>query len=312
MRTREQSSDHGQKYKVSTWVIVLSIVLLIAIFLGLARREWKTNQVVGHSNYRFNLAMIAKQGGVTFVSIDPSDQSVLALTFPSDLAIRSRTSGEYSIDSLYQLGSYQGEGGKFARQKIQGFMRVPVPGYLVIEETKGRIERELRRGLIKSILLQNETSLSRFDAWLLLIRSSSYSWRLVEQEELVRAGAIADTTYHPDRLQEYVGSRLFDWGIGESRVTVAIVNASGENGLGSDMADFLSNLGMDVVMVRSMNNESELENSEWQVDNMEFAKEMAYVFENLFSFDSPKVESVPLEFRAKVLIRVGKDAKELF
>lgn len=301
-----------QQTKVSTWAKILSIGLGVTIVLGLGVQEWKTNQIVGHAQYRFNLALVGRESGVTFVSIDPAEESVLSLTFPPDLAIKSRTSGEYSLSALYKLGSYRGEGGKFARQKIQGFMRVPVPGYLVVPQVDETVERSLRRGLLAAIFGKTETSLSRFDAMLLLYRASGYSWRRVEQEELVRAGAIVDQTYHPERLQEYVGSRLFDWGIGESRVTVAILNGSGINGLGSDMADFLSNLGMDVVMVRSANAGSELDISEWQVESKDVAKELGYIFQNLFSLNQPKIESISGEYRAKVLIRVGKDASELF
>lgn len=301
-----------QQTKVATWVKWLLIGLLVAIIVGLGVQEWKRNQVVGHGQYRFNLALIGQESGVTFVSFDPSEQSVMSLTFPPNLAIKSRTSGEYSISSLYKLGAYKGEGGKFARQKIQGFMRVPVPGYLVVERVDDKVERSVQRGLLTTLFGRSESSLSRFDAMLMLYRSSRYSWRAVEQDELVRAGVIVDNTYHPERLQEYVGSRLFDWGIGESRVTVAIVNGSGENGLGSDMADFLSNLGMDVVIVRSVSNDQKLERSEWQVESQAASQELGYIFQNLFSFEKAKVEPIPSEYRAKVLIRVGKDASELF
>lgn len=287
------------------WVRWLAGVLLLLILTGLGRSEWQNNKVVGHSDFRFNLAMIVPDKEVSFVSIDPAEKSTLALRFPTDLAINSRSSGEYSISSLYKLGSYRGEGGEFARQKIQGFMRVPIPGYLV---TTG----SLRMGLVKVILGKTETSLSRFDAMVLLYRVSKYRYREVSEDELVRAGVIVDKTYHPDRLQEYVGSRLFDWGIGESGITVAIVNASGENGLGSDIADFLSNLGVDVVMVRSVAGGEVLETSEWQVDSSDVNESLGYIFENLLGFDKPRQESVPGEYRSQVLVKVGKDAKELF
>lgn len=184
-------------------------------------------------------------------------------------------------------------------------MRVPVPGYLVVSGN-------LRWGLLKVILGTSETSLSRFDAMLLLYRANRYRWRSIGEDELVRAGVIDDKIYHPERLQEYVGSRLFDWGIGGAGVTIAIVNESGENGLGSDMADFLANLGLDVVMVKS-GKENEIRNkSEWQVEDPASAREFDYIFENLFGFDKPILEKVGDEYRAKVLIRVGKDGKELF
>lgn len=279
--------------------------LLVMIVIGLGVTEWRNNQVVGHSQYRFNLVLIEDDAGVTFVSFDPAEKVIMALPFPTDLAITSRSIGEYSIASLYKLGSYKGEGGKFVRQKIQGFMRVPVPGYLVVSGN-------LRWGLLKVILGTSETSLSRFDAMLLLYRANRYRWRSIGEDELVRAGVIDDKIYHPERLQEYVGSRLFDWGIGGAGVTIAIVNESGENGLGSDMADFLANLGLDVVMVKS-GKENEIRNkSEWQVEDPASAREFDYIFENLFGFDKPILEKVGDEYRAKVLIRVGKDGKELF
>jgi hypothetical protein len=190
--------------------------------------------------------VIVPDKGVSFVSFDPAEKTALLLPFPTDLAIKSRGSGEYSIGSLYKLGSYAGSGGKFARQKIQGFMRVPIPGYVVVHAETVAVRANLRRGLLQSLVGKGETNLSVFDTILLLSRSADYRFREIDQDELVRAGVIEAKTYHPERLQEYVGSRLFDWGIGESQETVAIINASGENGLGSDMADFLSNLGLDV------------------------------------------------------------------
>lgn len=291
------------------WIVALIVFL---IFGGLVVKEWQKSQILGKSKYRFNMVMIIPEKGVTFVSIDPSEKSILALPFPTSLAINSRTSGEYSISSLYKLGSYKNEGGKFARQKIQGFMRVPVPGYVVVKTGREKVKSELKVGLLKTIFGRSETSLSRFDAVVLYYRVNRYRWREIEESELIRAGVVEKNIYHPERLQEYVGTRLFDWGIGGSLVTVAIINESGENGLGSDMADFLSNLGLDVVMVRSTSGESSLATSQWQVSDDKSAKELSYIFENLFEFDKPKVETVADEYRSMVLIRVGKDAKELF
>lgn len=294
------------------WVKILVVAVVILIILGLGRAEYRSSQVVGHSQYRFNMAVISPSDGVTFVSYDPSEKSILVLPFPTNLAINSRSKGEYSISSLYKLGSYTDAGGMFARQKIQGFMRVPIPGYLVVNNLKQKMRTLLTKNLLRVIFAHSETSLSRFDALVLLYRSNRYSLREIEEKELVRAGVITGNIYHPERLQEYVGTRLFDWGIGSAATTVAIVNASGENGLGSDMADFLSNLGLDVVMVRSVMGDEILPTSSWQVGDEAKAIELGYVFETLFSFDKPKLEAVPEEYRSMVLMKVGKDAKELF
>lgn len=291
------------------------------ILAGMGVGEWRSSQVVGHSRYRFNLAVIVPESGISFVSIDPAEKAILSLSFPTSLAIRSRSVGEYSISSLYKLGSYGGdadakakasEGGEFVRQKIQGFMRVPVPGYLVREGRELKAKSSLRVALLGAMFGQTKTSLSRFDAMLLYLRGSRYSWREVEEDELIRSGVIEENIYHPERLQEYVGTRLFDWGLGSSAITVAVVNASGENGLGSDMADFLSNLGLDVVMVRSAEDEEKEVESEWQVESASEAQELRYVFESLFGLGEARIEKIPSEYRSRVLIKVGSDAKELF
>lgn len=287
------------------WAKLSLVILLAGVICGLILREYRLSQVVGHANYRFNMAVIDPEKGVSFVSFDPAEKRVLSIPFPANLAITSRSSGEYSISSLYKLGSYKGEGGRFARQKIQGFMRVPIPGYLV---GKGGYKSLL----FKAIFGNGETSLTGFDAFLLFVRSNNYKFREIEQDELIRAGVIQDNKYKSERLQEFVGSRLFDWGIGGNEIAVAIINASGENGLGSDMADFLSNLGLDVVMVRSEPGDGVLEHSTWQIDNDKSRKELVYIFKNLFEMGEPITESIPAEYRADVIVKIGQDAKSLF
>lgn len=288
------------------WAKYLLLSIMGIVLLGIVFRSVKNSQLVGHTNYRFNMAVIDEEKGVSFVSFDPVERSVLTIPFPKDLVIESRSSGEYSIASLYKLGSYNGEGGKFARQKIQGFMRVPVPGYLV---GQGGITKLL----LATVIGRTESSLSPIDALRLLTWYGQFRHKVVTAEELSRASVIDENKYRSERFQEYIGTRLFDWGIGGKEITVAIVNASGENGLGNDLADFLHNLGMDIVMVRSVNKSDDyLEKTTWQTVDKENISDLSYIFENLFDMGLANVEIVSEEYRASVLIKVGKDAKNLF
>jgi hypothetical protein len=157
--------------------------------------------------------------------------------------------------------------------------------------------------------------LSRLDALDLVINTEQYNYRETGETELTRAAVFekqsGETIYHPERLQEYVGSRFFDWGIGAAGVTVAVVNESGVNGLGNDMADFLSNLGLDVVMVRSITGSQTLPKSQWQMANDPILKPLPELFKSLFGFPAPQAGTDP-EYRAQVVVRVGEDAKDLF
>lgn len=273
------------------WVKWVFLILFILIGLGLVATEWKTNILASYPNYRFNMIKVDLDKGITFVSYDPVEQVILNIPLPPTLNIKSRSNGEYAITSLYKLGAYEGNGGGFARQKIQGFMRIPIAGY------------EISNG---------ETNLSLFDKLLLSYRQIRYKHKQVSEEELIRSGVIVNHVYHPERLREFVGSRLFDWGIGAASQTVAVVNASGVDGLGSDMADFLTNIGMDVVMVRSSTKDQISDKSSWQAKDKKVASELNYIFENLFGMEAPTIGNVGEEYRANVVVIVGKDTRELF
>lgn len=280
------------------------VVIVVLVLAGLGVREWQGSLVAGHARYRFNMAWIVPESGVSFVSFDPVERTVMIIPFPSDLAIKSRTSGEYAISALYKLGQYQDKGGSFARQKIQGFMRVPIPGYLVGSGS-------ITRALLATLWGDSESNLSIFDTLVLVSHLSRYRPRVVSTEELIRAGVVEGKTYHSDRLQAFVGERLFDWEIATEGVSVAILNESGIDGLGGDMADFLDNLGLDVVSVRS-GETSDLQESSWMVGDSGKADELGYIFEGLFGFPKPQVGNPDQEYRAEILIRVGSDARELF
>ncbi|MFH1243958.1 MAG: LytR C-terminal domain-containing protein [bacterium] len=299
--------------KLARWIMAGVFVLVI---IGVGVKEWRGSQLVNQPQGRFNLVMIRPGSELSFVSFDKTEKSLIMLQFPNQVSINARNSGVYDIASLYNLGEYQGSGGEFAARKVQGFMRVPVPGYLVLRDKTGQAKSILRKGLWKTIIGRSETNLSRFDAALLWYRAINYREREIGEEELIRAAVIEKEQdkmiYHPERLQDYVGTRFFDWRIGEEGVTVAIINASGVDGLGSDMADFLTNLGMDVLMVRSEQGDRKQTKSRWQVGNEKQVRELNYIFQNLFDFGSPKVEEVGEEYRAEVLVIVGEDAKELF
>ena len=270
---------------------------------------------MGRDPHRFNLVMIVPNQGVTFLSFDPAEKTLFAIPFPSDLVIKSRSNGEYSISSLYKLGSYSGDGGMFARRKVQGFMRVPIPGYLVVKKDRGQVKSTLMAGLLRIIWGKTDTSLSKLDALSLMTDASAYNYREISMEELLRASVFESlpgkTIYHSERLQQYVGTRFFDWAVGKTGTTVAVINASGVDGLGNDMADFLTNLGLDVVMVRSATNNQLETVSQWQMVDDPALKSLPELFMSLFGLPRPGIGVDP-QYRADVVIHVGQDAKELF
>ena len=297
-------------YQWARWVVASVLILIVA---GYVSQDYGRSQVVG-KQHRFSLVMSGDSGDVSFISFDPVERRVFALPFPKELTIKSRSVGEYSVGSLYKLGQYDSQGGEFVRRKVQGFMRVPIPGYLVVK-SKRSSEAALKLGLWGAFWQGSEVSnLSTLDAFVLFYQAGSFTWKEASPDELARAGVLENKEgggylYRSDRLQQYVGTRLFDWGIGASGVTIAIVNVSGIDGMGSDMADFINNLGFDVVSVRTGSEVAD--HSRVLVGDLKKYQETTDILQNLLGLAAPEVTDVQ-SYRSELVVEVGKDAQELF
>lgn len=264
---------------------------------------------------RFNLVYVsAEEKQVSVVSFDPVEQKVLAIVYPTDLEISSRSVGSYSISQLYTLGSYRDKGGEFVRRKVQGFMRLPIRGYLISTEPWGeegplpKLSRDLRR----TCYGRGESNLSKIDCLRLVSWLGSSSERTVREEELVRSGIIVikdgKKTYVAERLFEYVGQLFFDWRVGREGARVAVINESGESGLGTDLAMFLEHVGLDVVSVRG--GESQEEKSRLVIMEPDKFELTLKILTEVFDM---KIESGDTaQHRADMVFFVGTDTLELF
>lgn len=299
------------------WFRLGLVGLVVLIGAGLLAKEARKSLVINQTENRFNLLLIkGETGGVDFISLDPVERRITSLTFNREAKISARQSGEYDVSSLYKLGDYQGGGGQFARRKVQGYLRVPIPGYLWGRREEGDGRQILRSAIGQNLWGKAHTNLSKLDLLLLWYRARSYRFDVIEDDELARVGAIVTAegkvAYVTDRLREYVATRFVDWSVGESQLSVAIVNASGEDGLGRDTADFLENLGIEVVMVRSSPSDTVMDQSKWQAKMSTNQEQVKYVFTTLLGLGESSASDVPDEYRADVLLTVGADAKELF
>ncbi len=296
------------------WVKAIIYTLVALVLIGVVVNELKLSLV--NSDVRFNLIYIDNGGSrVSVVTVDPVEEKVMIITYPEKLAITSRSVGEYEVGSLYKLGSYKGMGGEFARRKVQGFMRLPIVGYLVNIDSSGSVNDSLKQSLISAMWSRKlEKNLTIIDAYRLSSAMHRYSGKNVGEAELVRAGVIVKDkndklSYNQLALSSYVGQSFFDWGVGREGVTVSIINQSGESGLGSDMAEFLDNMGLDVITVKSGNEISDVTRT--VVAKPETSPATLRFMDRVFNFKPYEVGDT-LEYRAGIVMWVGKDALELF
>lgn len=290
------------KPKKVTFFFGLFLLLILAGFLF---REYQLSTVL-NSEFKYAMVYLDTKGTVNYVSFDPEEKQIFTLSYPQNLEIKSRSVGNYTIGKLYTLGNYEGNPGEFTRKKVQGFMRAPVMGYMVSDQP-------LKKALFRHIFTGRGTTLSRLDALYLYLKSNSYVVKDEGENDLLRAGAIEKSgdkfTYSSERLQQYLSTRVFDWGIGGGGVTAAVINQSGEDGLGRDIAQFLTNAGVDVVAVRGASEQNEKTKIVIEKDDVSSEK-LAKALLSWFGYGY-EVGDVS-SYRARMVIYVGKDGLKLF
>jgi len=309
-KKKSKAMSDGSSVKMGVVGIGVILALLIAswVYVQLGK-----SIVVGHYG-RFNMVLVRENGNVAFVTFDPGEKKIESIDYPGNLFIRSRSVGEYKVSQLYFLGKYDSEEGSFAKRKIQGFMRVPISGHLVSKGDEGT-KSDLFKALRSCIYCRGgRSNLSVFDIVALMKRLFSYTWNDRDVDELVRRGVLVsegeDYSFNKGRMQEYVERRFFDWSIAQENVSVSVINASGSNGMGYDVSDFLSNSGMDVVIVKGY--KEVFEKSKLVVgDELLLDSSTVSSFRELLGVADIVVGDTS-EHRADVVLFVGKDMMSIF
>jgi len=288
-------------------VVGMLLILAVSLFVSLRR-----SSVIWGGAYRYNLIVASESGKVEFLSFDPVDKEVLEIVWPANLSIKSRSVGSYQVGDLYKLGAYESTGGELVRRKVQGFMRIPVMGYIVCDVEEVRPSTMLLSAIWRG---EEASSISRLDSAILWWRYQSYRRRNEGVEELVRAGVMQEEEgkylYQPGRLQQFLGQHVFDWGVGEEKLTVVIINESGEKGLATDVANFFSNVGMDVVAVRNGSSDMEKTVILLSESDPERNEKVVNILSGWFGWNEYGEVDIS-EYRAEVVVKLGKDAEELF
>lgn len=297
-------------------VLGATIFLALLIVAGSIINSLRASQIIGN-NYRYNLVLAAPDEPVIFASFDPQEKQVFTISYPTELEIKSRSVGTYTIGNLYKLGEYEGAPENLVRRKVQGFMRVPVQGFVGYKALTNKMaDKEIvLNSLMRNWIRHDQpTTLGRLDSLVLYIKAKQFDWQISGVDELVRAGVIVkkDNVYASvqERLKQFLGTKVFDWELGSKSPTVVIINESSEDGLGGEMAEFLGNLGFDIVAVKSTQEQRELTIVEYTAD-AENPKEIGKVMKNLFGWVN-MTESNSQEYRAQYVVRLGKDTIQLF
>lgn len=302
--------------KFGFWAVLILLVLMIVSWVV---SEFRRSVVFRSEEQRFYMVVAGRSGQVVFTSFDPAENKIVLMPLPEDLYIKSRSVGEYKVGNLFELGNLEDKGGVFLSRKVQGFLRTPILGYVVLDDSEDwNPKKLLSQGLWQSLLPLGgeEGNLSRLDALSLLLRTGSYRSVVLDQSELVRSGVLESRaaggfTYNYDRLRMFAKERFFDWLIGDEGITVSVNNLSGVDGLGGDVGEFLQTIGADVVMVKEEKKDAKEPKTSILVANEVVRRSRTVRFlERIFEIKAELGETST--YRADVVFFVGQDMTNMF
>lgn len=310
-----RKKDSKSKKKIVLFVRLGLLCVLVIILICFVVQV--SGSRIVKSGGKFNFVVGSKSGEVMFGSYDSVEKQVISISFPQDLYIKSRSVGEYRVGRLYSLALYEDEPGEFLQRKVQGFLRVPVSGYILIGGEANIAERKtVMSGVWRGFLRRDySTNMNFLDLLIMMHRSSSYVWFDKGVDDLVREGVYVERSVGgygcvPSRTQEYVEGRFFDWNVAREGLSVAVINSSTEKGLASDVSDFVINIGADVVMVREGENKDD--NSKLVVSKKELINsETVSKLQELLEIDIAEVGDTQ-PFRSDIVFYIGSDMVAIF
>lgn len=222
----------------------LSLVIVVVAIFQLA--TWKANLPIGLALLTGEKNQIRRD--TTLLWVDPTDQKITLLTLPSSELIRTPSSGQYSLSSLYGLYALDHQPIKKYLQTLVRNIRIDTTGIVVADTatpTTDTASRILRQSMLDPSVISSLSFPDRFSLWWYLRFHSGEIEKLDMPANLAsRTDAFDDVTY-----DKFVQKNFVNSAVKKEAVTVAIINASGQARLASTVGRLFSALGLNIISV---------------------------------------------------------------
>ena len=255
-------------YRLGLWFLLLITVVLLgtAGFKAVKQSVW---------NGKDRLSLIALSGDrIELINLIPSQKKQLIWEVPSDLVVEVPSGyGPYQLKKVFTLGELDKKGGELLLKTTSNLFGLKVSAYRV----------------------EGKTNLSWWDS----LRINWFNRTKAFQTSRL------DLSGQMGRIDQIVNESLFDQVIAREAVPVAVLNATGVAGEANQVARLITNLGGQVVTIG--NSEEDKEESEiWIVsDDLKSSATLAFL-ESILGSVSVKIEPKVIEYRADIVVIVGK------
>jgi len=292
---RQAQKQKTTERKVKQTVLGLCFIGLILMLTGFNWLWQKASLSLWDGRANFGVVE-AEEAGFKLKIYLPSEPARLEMVIPENVMVwMSRDLGEYQLKSVFELGELdQGNGGKLLTRTVQEMMGVGVKGFKV----------------------KDRTNLSWWDEWRLLwfkLKNSQLKavnlkeLGVLEEKSLNDGGKIY--RLNEGLMDEWLNQNLFDWKIVEEDLSIALVNASGVEGVAKTVSRLVSNLGGEVRLLR---NGDVSEKSRILVGKQEDKKlRTVKVLSGVLGIKEVVVGEVE-DFRTQMVIFIAKDYTEVY
>lgn len=245
------------------WARTLFIVFLCFSLLSIGIFFWFGDiHAVGS---RMTVVLVGDP--VTIVSRDATDGSFLVVSIPAQAVVESvHGYGQYSLESLWKLGSIEGRAGMVLSQSVEELFGVPMPWYVGRNNHTlvGKSSDPLT--LVKSVF--SFRLLSEFFRGAFVTNMSpreflTFAWafsqrrpdniKIIDVAHTLLSKSLPDGSSVmvavPNSIDQAVGNAFEDSVIRKEGLSVAVFNTTAVPTLGTRVSRMLSHAGMFVVLV---------------------------------------------------------------
>ena len=223
--------------------------------------------------------------------IIPSQKKLVTLIIPNNTIVKVGFGfGEYRINKVYELGKLANQAGKVLTRTIQEFLGVGIKGWQVGTKSNLSWWDNFRLKWLETFAV-NQTKVVEL--------KDKPSW----QAEQLSDGSLI---YRVNQawLDELVHQEIFDQEVSQEGLTVAVLNASGVDGVANDISRLISNLGIEVRLVSNL---AAQERSEVVISqkSQKDTKTLKKIIGSL-GIDTVRVGDI-LEQRSDMVVIIGRD-----
>jgi len=284
---KKHKKEAGWK-RLVVWFLSLTLLTLSLVWMvrGVKLSQWK-----GQS--WFGLVKQDQSLEVKLVSLE--QKKLVRLIIPGETMVKVGFGfGEYRLGKVAQLGELEKKPGLILTRTVQDLLGLPITGWKIGKKSNLTWWDRIRLAWFEKFIAEEKEEIDL---------GNSLAWQegfLGDQTRIFRV--------NNSFLDQVLHEQVFNQKLAEESLSVAVLNASGIDGVANSISRLASNLGVEVRLVSNapLQEFSEIKMSESKLKSSMTVKNISQALGINF------IEVVDiLEYRSDVVIVIGQDYTKL-